>query len=129
MVVPLFISNPLSGDIIAVAEPDFSLSISPTDVASMFVIPLPSPVITPPTNKDSDTNKEPEILLSVLTTNPLFGEICANSEPLIIFEAASVVKASDGIPYKPAPLPVNIEADTYPSTERFVLISTEFVDI
>ena len=49
---PVFIVNPLSGEIIASTEPDFNLSISPTAPASIFVIPLPSPVIIPPTVKD-----------------------------------------------------------------------------
>ena len=35
---PVLTSNPLFGESIACAEPDFNLSISPIDVAEMFVI-------------------------------------------------------------------------------------------
>jgi len=56
-------------------EPDLILSKSPSDSAGMLNKPLPSPVIVPSTFSDLDTNKEPVILVSVLTTKPLSGEI------------------------------------------------------
>ena len=101
------ISSPKFGEIIASAEPDFNLSISPIESALIFVIPLPSPLITPPTVKDSDTFNAPLIDVSTFIFNPLSGETTADAEPLIILEAASAERASVGISYKPTPLPVN----------------------
>jgi hypothetical protein len=46
-------TNPLFGEIIAVAEPDFILSISPIDDALILNKPLPSPL-----NKDADIDDE-----------------------------------------------------------------------
>jgi len=43
IVTPVFTTNPLFGEICAIAEPDFNLSKSPIDVADIFVNPLPSP--------------------------------------------------------------------------------------
>ncbi len=51
------------GEITAIAEPDFNLSISPIDAADILNSPLPSPL-----NKDADSDdetlSEPEILVS-----------------------------------------------------------------
>ena len=47
----------------------------------------------------------------VFTTNPLSGETDAVAEPLAILNASSV-RADCGISNKPAPLPLNIDADT-----------------
>ena len=105
--VSTLISNPKFGEITASAEPDLILSISPIESALIFVIPLPSPLITPPTVKDSDTFNAPLIDVSTFTFNPLSGETTADAEPLIILEAASAERASVGISYKPTPLPVN----------------------
>jgi len=82
--VSTLISNPKFGEITASAEPDFNLSISPMESALIFVIPLPSPLITPPTVKDSDTFNAPLIDVSTFTLNPLLGEIDAVAEPLNI---------------------------------------------
>ena len=64
ILTPVFISNPLFGDIAALAEPDVIWSKSPIESADMFVIAEPSPL-----KKDADTvpvvNKEP--VISVLT--------------------------------------------------------------
>ena len=45
--VGTFTTNPLFGEIVAVAEPDFILSMSPIDAALILNNPLPSPL-----NKD-----------------------------------------------------------------------------
>ena len=59
-VTPVFTTNPLFGEIVAVAEPDFILSISPIDAADILNNPLPSPL-----NKDAviedDTANDPVI--------------------------------------------------------------------
>jgi hypothetical protein len=58
--VGTFTTNPVFGEIIAVAEPDLILSISPIDVADILNNPLPSPL-----NKDAvmddETLSEPDI--------------------------------------------------------------------
>jgi len=82
--VSTLISNPKFGEITASAEPDFNLSISPIESALIFVIPLPSPLITPPTTKDSDTFNAPLMDVSTFTLNPSSGEIDAVAEPLNI---------------------------------------------
>ena len=61
--IPTLETKPLSGDILAIAEPDCILFISPTESADMFVNPLPSPFIN-----EADTipvaNTEPVISVS-----------------------------------------------------------------
>ena len=56
----------------------------------------------------------------------MFGETDAVTEPLTIsvVKRASSVSAERGISNKPAPLPVNIDADTLPSTLSNPFIST-----
>ena len=51
--VGTFTTNPLFGEIVAVAEPDFILSISPIDSALILNKPLPSPL-----NKDEDIDDD-----------------------------------------------------------------------
>ena len=62
--IPSFTSNPLFGEIVASAEPDFNLLISPIDAADMFVMFEPSPA-----KNEADivpvVNTEP--VISVLT--------------------------------------------------------------
>lgn len=48
--VGTFTTNPLFGEIFAIAEPDFICDKSPIALASMLNKPLPSPL-----NKDADT--------------------------------------------------------------------------
>ena len=57
---------------------------------------------------DDETTKLPLIVVNVFTTNPLFGEIDAVAEPLVIrFDTnASSVKAERGISDNPTPLPL-----------------------
>ena len=57
---------------------------------------------------DDETTKLPLIVVNVFTTNPLFGEIDAVAEPLVILLeiSASTVKAERGISDNPAPLPL-----------------------
>ena len=50
IVVFVFTTNPKFGEIIACAEPDLILSISPIEAALILVNPLPSPI-----NVDADT--------------------------------------------------------------------------
>ena len=63
------------------------------------------------------TNKYPFIVVNVLTSNPLFGEIEAVADPLDILNA-SFAKAANGILNNPAPLPVNTDADTAWNVEK-----------
>jgi hypothetical protein len=57
---PVFISNPLFGDICAAEEPDFILLISPIESADILNNPLPSPLNNDAVIKD-ETPSEPVI--------------------------------------------------------------------
>ena len=91
----VFTTNPKSGDILAIAEPDCSRDVSNDKLAILILVnPLPSPtnvepdeIITfpPVTNKLPLTASEPEnILTDVFISKPLFGDITASTDPDII---------------------------------------------
>ena len=67
---------------------------------------------------------------SDFTLNPKFGETDAVTEPLAILDDWTTCSASadNGMLNKPAPLPLNIEADTSPLTIRLSLSLTEPVN-
>ena len=75
----------------------------------------PDANVTLPLISIEPVNSEP--LAADLTTNPLCASVDAVTEPVAIIVAtkASGVKAERGISNNPAPLPVNIDADTFPN--------------
>ena len=86
---------------------------------SMFVIPLPSPVIIPPTSRDSDMNTEPlkvESTPAPVLSNTLkkpSGSTDAVTEPVEI-RSVSNAKLAIEILVKPLPSPIYLPP---PSTE------------
>ena len=88
----------------------------------------PDANVTLPLISIEPVNSEP--LAADLTTNPLCASVDAVTEPVAIIVAtkASGVKAERGISNNPAPLPVNIDADTLPPTLKLFNNSTEPVN-
>ncbi len=118
----VFTTNPKSGDILAIAEPDCNKDVSNDKLAILILVnPLPSPtnpepvaaIIFPPvTNIEPVTLKLPSILADVFTLNPLFGDIIASTEPEFILLNSKSSKDSAGILNNPLPSPLNNDADT-----------------
>ena len=85
----------------------------------IFVSPLPSPkneepldnTTSPPvTNNPPLTDKEPDILALVVTSNPLLGEITASTEPETILSNLRSCNANAGILNNPLPSPSYLAA-------------------
>jgi len=80
--IPTLVTKPSLGEILAIAEPDCILLISPTESADIFDNPLPSPFMN-----DADTvfvtNSEPVISVSTFTEN-LSSVIVAFASPSAI---------------------------------------------
>ena len=117
----MFTTNPLFGEIDAVADP---LAILLETVASSVKaergilnnpaplplnIPLPFGIIIEPLTKTLPLNVEP--LSTEVTTNPVSGDTEAVTLPLTI-RNTSLANADCGISNNPLPLPLNIDADT-----------------
>ena len=81
--VGTFITNPLLGEICAIAEPDFNLLISPIESACILNNPLPSPL-----NNDADT--EPVIFT--------FAFIVKDEPDGVSIIFVSIIDADNGIP-------------------------------
>jgi len=82
--VGTFTTNPLLGEICAIAEPDFILLISPIESACILNNPLPSPL-----NIDADI--EPVI--------NVFALIVSDSEDGVSIINVSILEAEKGIPF------------------------------
>ena len=128
----VFTTNPLSGEIDAVNEPDFIIDVSNAKLAIVILVnPLPSPMnvlpdaatkFPPVTNIEPVTLKLPAILADVLTCNPLLGEISAWNEPELILLNCKSSNELSGILNNPLPSPTNRDADTGTLTNRLLLI-------
>ena len=135
----VFTTNPLSGEIDAVNEPDFIIDVSNAKLAIViFVNPLPSPInpeplaaitLPPVTNKLPVILTPPTILAVVLTSNPLLGEITASTEPDLILSNCKSSNEVSGILNNPLPSPWNNDADTGTLTNKlFEIIAVDEPD-
>ena len=84
MFVGTFTTNPLLGEISAIADPDFILLISPIEAADILNNPLPSPL-----NNDAET--EP-------VTN-VFAFIIKDAEDGVSIIVVSIIEAENGTPF------------------------------
>ena len=101
----VFISNPLSGDMIALTEPDVILSNSKStsDSAGMLNRPEPSPSYL-------------DAVIGTFTNN-LSGSITATPEPELILSSSRFSNASSGMLNRPPPSPWNKDAVIEPVIE------------